>query len=118
MHLERVSLRLAQRTLACNLREAVVETSAFTLRALQQRMGYRWSASDTWSLRAVRMICLVARAAGPACSASCTNLLNFPLRQGTRTCVWCGELHFSDEIKEVLRYGSYRPALRGKRSLS
>eukprot|EP00971_Amphidinium_carterae_P342115 6481307-Amphidinium_carterae.1 len=117
-----VTLKLPQRTLACKLRDAVVGTSACTLRALQQRVGHRWHASDIWCLRAVRMIRLVARAAGPASSSAYAKLLNFlgrmPLRQGTRSCVWCGELHFSDDIKEVLRYGCFRPALRCKRRFS
>eukprot|EP00971_Amphidinium_carterae_P336612 6473071-Amphidinium_carterae.1 len=39
-----------------------------------------------------------------------------PLRGGTRS--WCGSLHFSDELQSRLRYGCFRPRLRGRRQFN
>eukprot|EP00971_Amphidinium_carterae_P344858 6485513-Amphidinium_carterae.1 len=101
-----ITLRLAQNTTACRLRELVVGTSRSALHALVQRVGTRWHQPDTWGLRAVLAIRIVARTAGPACSAAYAKLLNFllrmPLRGTTRSCVWCGSLHFSDEVPAIL----------------
>eukprot|EP00971_Amphidinium_carterae_P067410 1334817-Amphidinium_carterae.2 len=66
-----------------------------------------WGHSDVWVSRAVCAIGDTCRAAGPAVSAAFVKLLlGFGLTpkrrriEGQRFCLWCGELHFTDQLQE------------------
>eukprot|EP00971_Amphidinium_carterae_P175779 3484444-Amphidinium_carterae.1 len=107
------------------VRTALHGSAPASVRSLIVRVQRTWAKSDRWCARAVGAIRLVARAAGPACSAAYAKLLvgqmqSIPLRcgAGARLCPWCGVRHFTDSIQNILSMGCYRPALRPIRAYS
>eukprot|EP00971_Amphidinium_carterae_P314224 6246007-Amphidinium_carterae.1 len=59
----------------CRVRDVCHGTSQAIVRALVTRVARGWVKNDRWSIKAVRAIGLVAKAAGPASSAAYAKLL-------------------------------------------